>query len=124
MFFLYCDSQDISCQLSNYKCYDCHSCTYHHHYPVNVETCKALRKVWLTIRGYDPETDYCPSTQTDIDNAVELATGAPSFTFEFGLTSAPSHERLVDEGFGILKAVFLYGKDNVYADRRKIAGKK
>ncbi len=93
------------------------------HYPVNIETCKAIRKVWLKVRGYDPETDYCPSTQTDIDNAVELATGAPSFTFEFGLTSAPSHERLVDEGYGILEAVFRYGVDNVFADRRKIAGK-
>ena len=30
---------------------------------------------------------------------------------------------ILDEGYGILKAVFLYGVDNVFADRRKIAGK-
>ena len=64
------------------------------------------------------------SMQTDINCAVELATGAPAVTYEHGLKAeGATHASLLDEGLSVVEALFRYGKDHVLADRRKIVGK-
>lgn len=92
-------------------------------YEENLKTVRAIRQQWLAIRNLEDHGDPT-STQTDIDHAVTLATGAPSFTFEFGLTAAPDHETLIREGYGILLAVLRYGKDHKFVDRAALVNKK
>ena len=95
------------------------------HYSVNKATYIAVSKEWMKLRGHDPEVILGGfSMQTDINCAVELATGAPAVTYEHGLKAeGATHASLLDEGLSVLEALFRYGKDHVLADRRKIAGK-
>ena len=95
------------------------------HYSVNKATYIAVSKEWMKLRGHDPEVILGGfSMQTDINCAVELATGAPAVTYEHGLKAeGATHASLLDEGLSVVEALFRYGKDHVLADRRKIAGK-
>ena len=95
------------------------------HYSVNKATYIAVSKEWMKLRGHDPEVILGGfSMQTDINCAVELATGAPAVTYEHGLKAeGATHASLLDEGLSVLEALFRYGKDHVLADRRKIVGK-
>ena len=93
------------------------------HYSVNKATNRAVNDLWMKLRKHDPERVFV-SMQTDINCAVELATGAPAVTYEHGLKAeGATHASLLDEGLSVLEALFRYGKDHVLADRRKIAGK-
>ena len=95
------------------------------HYSVNKATYIAVSKEWMKLRGHDPEVILGGfSMQTDINCAVELATGAPAVTYEHGLKAeGATHASLLDEGLSVVEALFRYGKDHVLADRRKIVGK-
>ena len=95
------------------------------HYSVNKATYTAVSKEWMKLRGHDPEVILGGfSMQTDINCAVELATGAPAVTYEHGLKAeGATHASLLDEGLSVVEALFRYGKDHVLADRRKIVGK-
>ena len=95
------------------------------HYSVNKATYIAVSKEWMKLRGHDPEVILGGfSMQTDINCAVELATGAPAVTYEHGLKAeGATHASLLDEGLSVVEALFRYGKDHILADRRKIVGK-
>ena len=89
-------------------------------YAENIATVRAIRKIWLGLRGYPADLDEPTSKQADLDQAVTMATGAAAFTFEFGLTEAKEHAALLGEGYSLLEAVFRHGQDHLFADRVKI----
>jgi len=90
-------------------------------YPRNVETVMAIRRSWMAKQGLTE--DQVPgeaSGQTDINNAVTLATGAAPMTFEFAALKKEPFENKLECGYRIVEAILEHGLHTPLADRRAI----
>lgn len=91
-------------------------------YPKNSETVLTLRRLWMEKINVmvDPDPKATTGQQSDINNAVTLATGAVTLTFEFASMKAKTFDELLETGYAIVEVMLEYGLKKPLADRKAI----
>ena len=94
-------------------------------YPYQIEVANDLRVICgkaLTTLGYEnPYEDGCNlplSTRIDINNAVQMCSGASAITFEFSARLQTSFDRILETGYVLLETVLKYGLQKPFCDRK------
>lgn len=90
-------------------------------YPGNIRTVLAIRQKFIKKQRQPEDTKPVRLTnQSDINNAVTLATGAVTLTFEFAALRKEPFDAKLESGYHILEAVLEQGMQNPLADRREV----